>query len=371
MVKVCHLTSAHGIEDIRIFHKECTTLAEAGYEVYLVERGERYDKNGVHIIGVGELPRKRLRRMTIGARKVYKTALKLDCEIYHLHDPELLPYGLKLKRRGKKVIFDSHELTREQIQGKYYLSGFTRKCVSKIYSFYENYTLRRIDGVIFPCPINGEFPLPGKDRVYLNNVPSLSELYDRFDPDAKKEANTVCTIGTLTYSRGIKQLLLAADRAGCKVILGGIIRPSSFETEIMQMPESKGVEFLGQVNRTEVLEVYKRATIGVSSILNVGQYDKAENMPTKVYECMAMGLPVVLTRNAFNEKMVEKYRFGICVDPENIEEFAVSLRDLLNNPSKIAELGKNGRRAIKEQFNWELEQKNLLDLYERLSKPHF
>ena len=57
--------------------------------------------------------------------------------------------------------------------------------------------------------------------------------------------------------------------------------------------------------------------------------------------------------------------------PENIEEFAVSLRDLLNNPSKIAELGKNGRRAIKEQFNWELEQKNLLDLYERLSKPHF
>lgn len=366
--KVCHMTSVHSPEDVRIFHKECVSLAQAGYEVYLVERGESYDKNGVHIVGVGEMPKSRWKRMTKGARRVYEKALELDCDIYHFHDPELLPYGLKLKKKGKRVIFDSHELTRIQIQGKYYLSDFVRKCISKLYSFYENYTLRRIDGVIFPCPIDGEFPLPGKNRVFLNNVPSLSELYDRYDPEVKKEENTVCTIGTLTYSRGIKQLLLAADRADCKVILGGTIRPASFETEIMQMPESKQAEFLGQINRTQVLEVYKRATIGVSSILNVGQYDKAENMPTKVYECMAMGLPVVLTRNTFNEKMVEKYRFGICVDPENIEEFANALRDLLDNPSKMAELGQNGRRAIKERFNWELEQKKLLDLYDRLSK---
>lgn len=40
MIKVCHMASAHGIEDDRIFHKECVSLAKAGYEVYLVERGE-------------------------------------------------------------------------------------------------------------------------------------------------------------------------------------------------------------------------------------------------------------------------------------------------------------------------------------------
>ena len=115
MTKVCHMTSVHPPEDVRIFHKECVSLAEAGYEVYLVERGESCEKNGVHIIGLGDLPKNRLKRMTEGAKKVYEKALELDCDIYHFHDPELLPYGLKLKKKGKKVIFDSHENTLEQI----------------------------------------------------------------------------------------------------------------------------------------------------------------------------------------------------------------------------------------------------------------
>ena len=64
MIKVCHMTSAHEEEDIRIFRKECVSLAEAGYDVYLVERVESYEKNGVHIVGVGEIPTSRRRRMT-------------------------------------------------------------------------------------------------------------------------------------------------------------------------------------------------------------------------------------------------------------------------------------------------------------------
>lgn len=64
MAKVCHMTNVHGVEDVRIFQKECVSLAKAGYEVYLVERGESYEKNGVHIVGVGDIPADRRRRMT-------------------------------------------------------------------------------------------------------------------------------------------------------------------------------------------------------------------------------------------------------------------------------------------------------------------
>ena len=95
MVKVCHMTSAHDPEDIRIFCKECVSLKQAGYDVYLVTRGESYEKNGVHLVGVGYPKGGRLSRMTTFAKKVYDTALKIDADIYHFHDPELLPYGCR------------------------------------------------------------------------------------------------------------------------------------------------------------------------------------------------------------------------------------------------------------------------------------
>lgn len=361
--KICHMTSVHPSEDIRIFRKECVSIAKAGYEVFLVERGESYDKNGVHIVGVGEIPESRRKRMIQGGKAVYEKALALDCDLYHIHDPELLRFALKLKRKGKKVIFDSHELTRQQIRIKPYLPRLLAGLLSRLYALYENRILCRIDGVIFPCPVNGTFPLPGKNPTFVNNYPRLSELYDQYDPDALKDPDTICTVGSLTYNRGTKHLIKAACLAGCRVLLAGRLSPLSFEKEVLEMAESKNAEFLGFQDRQGVIALLRRARIGVSPLLPIGQYQIVENMPTKVFEYMAMGLPVVLTRKPFSEEMVEKYKFGVCVDPQNTEEFAAAIRDLLDNPAKAHEMGENGRRAVKEVFNWEKEEENLLQLY--------
>ena len=161
MIKVCHMTSVHGEEDVRIFHKECVSLAKAGYDTYLVERGESREKNGVHIIGVGELPKSRRKRMTEGAKRVYEAARAVDADIYHLHDPELLPYGLKLKKAGKKVIFDSHEKYTDQIRNKRYFPAWCRSLIAESYGIYERHVLGKIDGLVFPCLKNGVHPFAG------------------------------------------------------------------------------------------------------------------------------------------------------------------------------------------------------------------
>ena len=85
MIKVCHMTSAHAPGDVRIFHKECVSLGKAGYQVYLVQRGESYEASGVHVIGVGQPSGGRLTRMTAFSKKVYETARALDADIYHFH----------------------------------------------------------------------------------------------------------------------------------------------------------------------------------------------------------------------------------------------------------------------------------------------
>src|SRR4051794_34340566 len=106
MIRVCHMTSVHPWDDVRIFHKECRSLAAAGFDVHLVAcapEPRRLDEVTVHSVPRSKTGR--LGRMLGTARNVYRAAKALDADIYHFHDPELIPYGLLLKWRGKNVIY--------------------------------------------------------------------------------------------------------------------------------------------------------------------------------------------------------------------------------------------------------------------------
>src|SRR5699024_2888763 len=113
---VVHLTSVHPRFDTRIFFKECQSLALSGYKVSLIVADVFHNetKSGVVIIDVGK-SQDRLDRIINVTRRVYSQALSLDADVYHVHDPELLPCALKLKRKGKIVVFDSHEDVSKQL----------------------------------------------------------------------------------------------------------------------------------------------------------------------------------------------------------------------------------------------------------------
>lgn len=370
MTKVCHMTSVHPPEDVRIFLKECVSLAKAGYDVYLVEQGDSYEKNGVHIIGVGTPPDGRIARMTSFAKKVYQAALRVDADIYHFHDPELLPYGLKLKRKGKKVIFDSHEKYTEQIRNKTYLPQWCRVLASGVYGRYERYVLKRIDGLIFPCLKDGVHPFKGQCRhiATVDNVPLLEETYEHFSPGTEKMIQSICYVGSLTYERGITHLVRAAAKAQCTLYLGGAFSPPSYQQELLSLPEAEYIRYLGKLNRTQVMDLLQQCQVGMATLLNIGQYNRYDNLATKAYEYMALGLPIILTKAPYNEKIVAKYQLGICVNPENVDEIAEAIRYLLEHPEEARQMGRNGRRAIKEEFNWDVEEQRLLALYASILK---
>ena len=368
MIKVCHMTSAHGPEDVRIFHKECVSLARAGYDVYLVERGDSYEKNGVHIVGVGQPSGGRLSRMTSFAKKVYQAALALDADIYHFHDPELLPYGLKLKKAGKNVVFDSHEKYTEQISVKPYLPKCFARLISGLYGKYERRGLRQIDAVIFPCTIEGKNPFEGKCRraEIISNAAILDEFFNRYDPHCPKQIRQICYVGGLSEARGITNNIKAAYQSDARLALAGKYIPRAYGESLEKMPEYECVRYLGTLDRDAVRDLMNESTLGLFTYRNFGQYLKLDVFGVKVYEYMSMALPVILSHSPYNDEMTRRYKFGICVDPENVNEIASAIRYLLDHPEEARQMGENGRRAVKEEFNWGVEEKKLLALYEEI-----
>src|SRR6266852_8296265 len=107
--RVCVLTSVHSPFDVRIFHKECKALVQAGYRVSMVAPHE--EDMVVEGVAIRAVPRSRRRiwRMTGTALHVLRKALAEQADVYHFHDPELIPVGLFLRACGKKVVYDIHE----------------------------------------------------------------------------------------------------------------------------------------------------------------------------------------------------------------------------------------------------------------------
>ena len=187
MTKVCHVTSVHPPEDVRIFQKECVSLARAGYDVTLVQQGGDYEKDGVHILGFGDIAPNRFQRMLMTAWRAYRRALEADADVYHLHDPELLPYGLKLKKKGKKVIFDSHENTLESILQKEWIPAPLRKMVYHWFKAHQEGVCRQLNAVISVTPniveyfrsINSRTVQVANFPILPAKMPPLPERSDR------------------------------------------------------------------------------------------------------------------------------------------------------------------------------------------------
>ena len=174
--------------------------------------------------------------------------------------------------------------------------------------------------------------------------------------------------GSLTEARGITSAVRAAVSAECTLVLAGPISPADYEARLRKMPGFSSVDYRGVLNRGQVAELLQTSRVGLSPLLDRGQYWKSENLATKVCEYLAMGLPVVMNGSAYNRAFVEQWHCGICVDPENVEEIASAIRYLLDHPEEARRMGENGRRAVEEFFNWGTEERKLLALYEDILK---
>jgi len=367
--KICHITSAHSRYDIRIYMKMCNTLSLHGCNVSLIVADGLADEisDGIKIYGV-EKKRRRIDRMLIAPKLLYKKALNLNAHIYHLHDPELFFIGLKLKRKGKKVIFDSHEDYPMQILSKPYFNGHIAKIISNVYKIVEKIVLVKFDVIITATPYIKEKISEWHHCVIdINNYPLLSEFHNNkyvLENDYKKD--TICYIGGISLIRGIKEIIIAMEHCSynIRLILAGEFSPLSLKNEIIKYEGWKKIDEMGFINRKKILEIFNQAFAGIITYMPLPNHINAQ--PNKLFEYMSAELPVIASNFPLWKEIIEKNQCGICVDPCKPEEIASAIEWLASNKEKAIEMGKNGRRAVLEKYNWDIEKKKLLSVYTTL-----
>lgn len=365
--KLVHMTSVHCPFDVRIFHKECKTLAEAGYEVTLIAPHDKAEVvNGICIEPVTKNDSRR-RRMTRTVWEVYRKALHNPAQIYHFHDPELLPVGVLLKLAGKCVIYDAHEHVADDVLIKYWIHPRMRGLISASSGAVEGLAARTLDAIIAATPtIAVRFP-PSK-RVLVQNFPMTGELVNGTELRYLEREPLALYLGSLTEVRGAREMIAAAHclprRLGAKLLLLGDITPSSLERELKDMPGWAQVEYLGFQGRSDVAHALARARVGLVVLHPVPSY--LNSQPIKLFEYMSAGIPVIVSNFPAFRELIESVGCGLSVDPMNPGEIAEAVTWILDHPLEAEMMGKRGQAAVLSTYNWDSQAENLLDLYDRL-----
>lgn len=368
MTRVCHLSSAHRGLDVRIFSKECVSLAEAGFDTHLVINATAQDvvaaaAKGVKLHALAP-PSGRLWRMFKQAWRCYRLGKQLDADIYHFHDPELIPYGMLLSLAGKKVIYDVHEDLPKDILSKEWIPFWARKMVAGAAGVLEHLGASRFFSIATATPfIAGRFRQMNPKSMDINNYPLPNELARVAAPVARKRQ--VCYVGGICRIRGIRPLVEALPLlSDVRLVLCGRFLESDFESELSALPGWVQVDYLGHVDRETVRKVMAESMAGAVTLFPIPNY--LDSLPIKMFEYMSAELPVIASDFPLWRQIINDADAGLCVDPHSPGAIASAIRRLTDEPVLIERMGKSGRQAVINHYNWPIEADKLIKFYKAL-----
>lgn len=366
MEKVCHITSVHTRYDIRIFVKECVTLAKSSYDVALIVadgRGYEFTKK-VNIYDIGRPLNRRDRLLNTG-KKIYAKVLQLNPKIVHFHDPELMFIGLRLAKDGYQVVYDVHEDVPKQILNKHWIPSILRPLASFLMKQVESYVAKRIAGVVVTTPIIAKrFLTYNKNTVTVCNYPLIQDYSNLVETPWSEREDALCYVGSISKTRGIIQLINSLTLSKLHLKLAGIVSSDLTLADLQKLDGYNWVDYLGVLPHKQVSDLLAKSKIGMVTLLPTPSY--VEALPIKLFEYMLAGVPVVASDFDFWREIVLQYNCGVLVNPCNINQIADACKHLIENPEIAVTMGQNGRKAILDHFNWSEQAKILAHLYSKL-----
>ncbi|WP_245829081.1 glycosyltransferase [Salipaludibacillus agaradhaerens] len=364
--KVVHISTVHHPMDPRIMLKECQSLAASGYDVTLIAKKTENlptKLNGVNITFIKKY-NNRFIGMILSPLEAYVKAKKMKAAYYHFHDPEFLPMARMLKKSTNTVIYDIHEDYETGIVSRSYLTKSIRVFLSKVYKQVEKFTIGPLVIVLAEKYYKEKYP---KGTCILN-YPTIGDkdIKKREGKDFYRNHRLLYT-GNVTEDRGAfaHALLPVIDHDISIHLIGKCSRPLYNAMKDLAGDSAERLEVTGVgkfVTKDVIDKAYEEKWLaGVAIFPDSDHYRRKEL--TKFFEYMLAGLPIICSNFPKWKDFIEKYDCGLTVDPTNTKDIQSAITYLKNNPDEAKRLGENGRHAIENELNWEVEATKLESLY--------
>jgi glycosyltransferase involved in cell wall biosynthesis len=373
--RVVHMTSVHGALDPRIFHKECRSLARAGFEVTVIgHHSKNMIADCVRVESVYRHP-SRLARMTRTVWHVYRKAKLEQADVYHFHDPELIPVGLLLRVSGKKVIYDIHEDMPKDVMSKSYLPFWSRRVVAWMAKHVEGIACGHFSALVVVTPsIAARFVRLNPETIIVYNYPYQNEVVlDLSTSKWDSRRQSVAYVGGITAQRAIREMVAAMgllpDSLPAMLELAGNEIPEDVRAEDLHAdPGWSRVHHHGLLDQPSTFRILHNVRAGL--VLFHPEPNHLESLPQKIFEYMGAGLPIIASDFPLWRRMLgdEGCQCALFVDPQKPAEIARAIEYVLTHPAEAEAMGRRGQAAVLKYYNWDTEAEKLVRLYSGLTK---
>ena len=364
--------------DARVW-KQARSLAAGGFRVAVL--GCRYDIPGVQRrtegpIDVLEFPfgyrdrPKSGRRRLLAVARLWAQILRTSARAYHSHDVHVGPPSwLASRLRGATLVFDAHEIHWHGYEGP----GLRARLLATSSELLERFMVRHSDVVITTNEsradvLRREYSI---EAVHvLANVPARVDSVVAFDPGYPKGKPILLYQGWLSpYARSFREILQALklldDVHFVFVGFGHETNKAKVRDWAAEEGVADRVHLLPPRPFEELIQTAAAATVGIVPIkaVDVNTYFGDTN---KLHEYLMAGLPVVASDLPEIRRVAREGDppVGELFDAGSAESIAAAVRRVLSDPSVYEARRREARRLALERFNWQIEERRLLALYE-------
>ncbi|MBE0417155.1 MAG: glycosyltransferase [Coriobacteriia bacterium] len=381
-IRIAMLVFTDMTADSRV-DREASALARSGYDVTVVCLGRpglpaEETRGGFRVVRVSRFgstswrrPLAKVRESRERSSSFLRTAREVEPRVVHCHDADTLPAGMRAARQaGALLVYDAHEL---------FLDLVAAKGRGRVQTAYWRQVERR--GVA------------GADLLLTVNEARARLLEERYGRPFEVVLNVPpvepqVTTGRLRCELGLAEDVPLALYQGGLIPGRGLVRlveaVSSVE-DLHLAVQGDGSEAVPMRDRARVLgashrvhlmghrppETLQEYACGADVGVVIYESTSLNNLyaaPNKLYGYLMAGLPIASSEFPGLREVVAGERVGALFDPGDPSSIASAIRSLIDHPEERREMARRARELAETRYNWDIESRKLLVLYERLGE---